>query len=210
MRYLVTGSGVLGSSLAERLRTGGHDVVVIDITPPATAADRQVDLRIRSQLDPILEGVDGVFHTAALHGFRDNPPIEFCEVNLQGTWNLLDAMHEAGVTRLVHSSTVGVIGKPDERPRAIDHTTPTNARHDTYDTTKRLGEELIQLLAPKFGIEWVCLRYGGFEDYIRQVFDGLPYVWASSGALVCLDDVVTANLQAMTGLPLPSRGYLVI
>lgn len=208
MHYLVTGAGVLGRALAQRLESDGHSCVLFDNKPGHGV--RVVELTEPAAVRAALEPADGVFHTAAIHGFREATPIEFLEANVRGTWNLLDAMHDVGITRLVHSSTVGVYGEADERPRVIDADTSPNAAVDYYGTTKRMAEQVVTLLAPRYGIEAVSLRYGGFRQFLEATFGSLPAEWAASGAIVDLDDVVTANVHAMARLPLPRPAYLVI
>jgi len=208
MLLAITGAGMLGTALAARLRDGGHEVRVIDaVDAPGVEVANLLEL---PDLAAALDGVDGVFHTAGLHGWRDNPPLDFLETNVRGVWNLLEAMRTAGITRLVHSSTVGAYGDPGEVDLTIDGDTAPTARVDVYGTSKRLAEHVIDLLAPKFSIDAVVLRYGGFRQLIEQRFGAVPADLAAHGPVVDLEDVVTANVAAMARLPLPRLGYIVI
>jgi nucleoside-diphosphate-sugar epimerase len=202
--YLVTGAGMVGGALAARLAQDGHDVRVLDTQPTATVV---ADLRDRAALDAAVKGVDGVFHTAALHGFRQAPPRDFFDVNVVGTWNLLEAVAEAGVPRLVHASTVGVYG--EHHPIAIGPDTPTGAEGDVYGVTKMMAESAVRWFAEAHGIEAVALRYGGIVQTIVERYGELPEGWASSGAVVDLADVVEATARAMERLPLPRFAYVV-
>jgi nucleoside-diphosphate-sugar epimerase len=202
--YLVTGAGMVGGALVARLKEDGHDVRVLDTAPPATFV---ADLRDRHSLDAAVQGVDGVFHTAALHGFRDAPPRDFFDVNVNGTWNLLEAMAAAGVRRLVHASTVGVYG--ERQPVVIGPDTPTGAEADVYGVTKMMAESAVRWFAEAHGIKAVALRYGGIVQTIVERYGELPEGWAASGAVVDLADVVEATARAMERLPLPRFAYVV-
>lgn len=206
MRYLVTGAGMLGTALAEGLRAAGHEVVVLDVAPGDGVV--VADLRDPGTLAPALDGVDGVFHTAALHGWRQNPPREFLDVNVVGTWNLCEAMVAAGVRRLVHSSTVGVYGAAPHIEIGPD--TPPTQGGDHYNLTKLMAEQVVRFHAETHGIDACALRYGGFAQLIETTYGSLTGGWAQSGAIVDLEDLVAANLLAMEKLPTPRFGYVVI
>ena len=98
MRCLVTGAGMLGTALARRLRADGHRVVVGDVREVDGAV--HLDLLHSASIAPLLDGVDGVFHTAAIHGFREARVRDFFDVNVVGTFNLLETMATAGVRNL--------------------------------------------------------------------------------------------------------------
>lgn len=205
MRYAVTGAGMLGGAIASSLRADGHDVVLIDVVdgPGITHADLMDQAALRSAID----GVEGVFHTAALHGFRDAADTDYFDVNVAGTWRLLGAMAEAGVRRLVHSSTIGVYG---EGPRVVVGPDSSPAPGTSpYNESKRLAEEIVRYFGARHRMDVVCLRYGAFRELLDRVFGTVPQEWAMSGAVVALDDLVIATRSAMDRLPLPRLGYVV-
>ncbi len=205
MRYVITGAGMLGSALAERLRGEAHTVVLVDRVPAPGVVE--VDLRDRAAVGAVLEHADGVFHTAAVHGFREASDLEFFEVNVGGTWTLLDAMSDAGVPRLVHSSTIGVYGEGGRR--VIGPDTPPGPASSPYNESKRIAEEVVRYFGARRGMHTVCLRYGAFRELLERTFGGIPGDWAASGAVVGLDDVVQATVAAMERLPLPRAAYVV-
>src|SRR3954453_11443263 len=139
MRLLVTGgAGYIGSIVAQRLLARGDEGTVLDslyrghrAAVPEGAEFVQADL-----LDPdaltsaFANGFDGVLHFAALTlvGESVEQPERYYRGNVVGTLNLLDAMRDAGVRRLVFSSTCATYGEPDTVPISEDEpTTPVNA-----------------------------------------------------------------------------------
>jgi UDP-glucose 4-epimerase len=139
MKLLVTGgAGYIGSIIAQQLLAGGHEVVVLDdlsrghrAAVPEGARFIEASLldeaRTRDALD---EGFDGVMHFAALALVAESVahPERYHRGNIVGALNLLDAMRDAGVDRLVFSSTCAVYGEPDAVPMHEDiPTEPVNA-----------------------------------------------------------------------------------
>jgi len=114
MKALVTGGGgFLGRRIVELLIEGGHDVRFLarghyPQVEALGARGLQIDLADRDNLAVAVEGVDTIFHVAAkagVWGDRD----EFYKINVDGTRNLLDAAEQAGVQRLVYTSTPSVV-----------------------------------------------------------------------------------------------------
>jgi UDP-glucose 4-epimerase len=127
MRLLVTGgAGYIGSIVASHLLAAGHDVVVLDNLSRGhrEAVPDEARLVVADLLDAgdvgavVGEGFDGVLHFAALAlvGESVTHPERYYRTNVGGTLNLLEAMAEAEVRRLVFSSTCAVYGQPDEVP----------------------------------------------------------------------------------------------
>ena len=167
MKFLVTGgAGYIGSVVAHQLVEAGHETVVLDnlgkgherAIPEGTRFVR-VDL-----LDPeatrttLSEGFDGVLHFAALSlvGESVEQPERYYRNNVCGTLNLLEAMREAGVPRLVFSSTAAVYGEPEEVPiPETSSTLPTNP----YGASKLAVDRMIGAVAAARGLAATSLRY---------------------------------------------------
>jgi UDP-glucose 4-epimerase len=130
---VVGGAGYIGSVVARHLLEAGHRVAVADDLSKghAWAVPEGAELRVVDVLDAgalaevVAEGFDAVLHFAALSlvGESVDHPVRYFRTNVGGTLNLLDAMRDAGVRRLVFSSTAAVYGEPDTVP--IVETAPT-------------------------------------------------------------------------------------
>lgn len=126
-RYFVTGAtGFLGGELVKQLIGRGHQVAALVRSPEKAAllSILGVDLHIgditdRDTLRAPMQGVDGVFHTAAWYeiGVRESAALAD-RINVQGTRNVLETAREAGVQKVVYTSTVGVFG--DTGGRLVD------------------------------------------------------------------------------------------
>jgi nucleoside-diphosphate-sugar epimerase len=115
VKALVTGGGgFLGSRIVQLLRERGDDVTFLARgTYPEVeklgAKGLQIDLRDRAKLSEAVAGKDVVFHVAAKAGYWGKRE-EYWSTNVDGTRNLIDAMEEAGVKKLVYTSTPSVLG----------------------------------------------------------------------------------------------------
>jgi UDP-glucose 4-epimerase len=127
MKVLVTGgAGYIGSVVAPQIAEAGHEVTVLDdLSKGHEAALRKGATFVRGDLldaaglaEVFAGGYDGVPHFAALSlvGESAEQPGRYCRADVAGTLNLLEAMRNAGVSRLVFSSTAAVYGEPEEPP----------------------------------------------------------------------------------------------
>jgi dihydroflavonol-4-reductase len=118
---LVTGaSGFIGSAVVRALRSDGEPVIaMVEPGAPTTALDgldvdvRAADLRDDRAVRTALAGADSVFHVAALYRFWARDARAFYDVNVGGTRTVLAAAADAGVSRVVYTSTVGTLGLDD-------------------------------------------------------------------------------------------------
>lgn len=167
MRLLVTGgAGYIGSVVAFQLVEAGHETVVLDDLSKGhrQAVPEDARLVLASLLDVdavrdlLSEGFDGVLHFAALSlvGESVEEPERYYRNNVCGTLNLLEAMNEAGVRRLVFSSTAAVYGEPEEVP--ISETAPTLPTNP-YGASKLTVDRLIGAVARARGLAATSLRY---------------------------------------------------
>ena len=179
---LVGGAGLIGSHTADALLSEDvREVVIYDnfvrgrVENLASAlADPRVrifdiggDILQTDILEAALEGADGVFHFAALwllqcHEF----PRSAFDVNVRGTFNVMEACVKKGVRRLVHSSSASVYGDAVEEPMTEDH--PFNNKN-FYGATKIAGEAMLRAFHHRYGLDYVGLRYmnvyGPRQDY---------------------------------------------
>ena len=167
MRLLVTGgAGYIGSIVAQRLVARGDAVTVLDSLDrghrdavPEGADFVQADLLDLDAVRAALaSGFDGVLHFAALALVEESVahPERYYRGNVVGTLNLLDAMREAGVARIVFSSTCATYGEPETVPISEDEpNTPVNS----YGNSKLAVDRMLADEARAHGLAAVSLRY---------------------------------------------------
>jgi nucleoside-diphosphate-sugar epimerase len=119
-RVLITGgSGYFGSVLAGLARSRGDEVRIFDLNPPEDGLDSVTylpgDVRDRAALRAACDGVDVVLHNVAQVPLAKDRDL-FWSVNVTGTANMLLAAREAGVGKVVHTSSSAIFGIPDSNP----------------------------------------------------------------------------------------------
>jgi len=167
MRVLVTGgAGYIGSHTAKLLATSGHVPIVFDDLSqghdwavkwgPIERGSLSDQERLREVL--ARHPVDAVIHFAAnaLVGESMSNPTKYFRNNTVGTLNLLDAMHAAGVDRIVFSSTCATYGNPVRVP--IDEGHP-QAPVNPYGESKLMVEKILRWYGECYGLRWMALRY---------------------------------------------------
>ncbi len=167
MKLLVTGgAGYIGSVVSRQLLDAGHEVVVLDnlergyreaVAPGARLV--VADLRDPDGVGRALaEGFDGVLHFAAFALVAESVahPERYYHNNVVGTLNLLDAMWDNEISRLVFSSTCAVYGQPDEVP--ISEAAPTRPT-SPYGASKLAVDGMIHDYCAAHGLGAVSLRY---------------------------------------------------
>jgi len=226
---VIGGAGLIGSHTVDLLaREDVGEILVYDNFVrgrPENLAEALRDPRVRIYdiggdilqtdiLNAALKGADGVFHFAALWLLQcqDFPRAAF-DVNIRGTFNVIEACIQQGVKRLVYSSSASVYGDAVQEPMGEDH--PFN-NTNFYGATKIAGEAMLRALHHRFGLPMAGLRYmnvyGPRQDYrgayiavIMKILDrldqGLPPVVYGDGSqaydFVYVGDCAAANLCAM-------------
>ncbi len=153
MRTLVTGaSGFLGSRIAAQLLRRGHSVraLVRKTSDVRRLAGLPVELREGDVLDrasivSAVEGVDVVFHSAAIYEIGTSDEGKMARVNVEGTRHVLEAARDAGALA-IHVSTVAALGLTGTEPRDEGHWTAEPAP-SPYARTKRQAHELARRMA---------------------------------------------------------------
>jgi UDP-glucuronate 4-epimerase len=228
MMYLVTGAaGFVGSHLAERLLARGDSVRGVDaFTDYYERSVKESNLaRLRdndrfelveadlaeAELDPLLEGVDGVFHLAAQPGVRGSWGDTFAiyaRDNLVATQRVFEAAARAG-KRVVFASSSSVYGDAEAYPTAED--VPPRPV-SPYGVTKLTCEHLARVYGRSFGLDVIGLRYFtvyGPRQRPDMAFTRIAKALANGGRFTVLgsgnqsrdftyvDDAVTATLMSM-------------
>lgn len=165
-------------------------------------------------LESALEGADGVFHFAALWLLQCHEyPQSAFKVNVEGTFNVLQACVSKGVSRLVYSSSASVYGDAVTEPMAEDH---PFMNKNFYGATKIAGEAMAHAFHHRYGLDFVGLRYmnvyGPRQDYqgayiavIMKMLDAIdrgegPTILGDGSEafdFVAVEDCAYANVQAM-------------
>lgn len=204
MNILVTGSrGLVGSQVRSDLPAFGHTAVDYDLK-------QSQDILDYKKLRAALRHCNSIIHCAALLGSPSQSHEEIMAVNLQGTWNVLAAAMEAGISRVVFLSSVDVLGV-FKGERALDYLPLDDAHacHPTspYGISKRLAEEMCRFVSTSSAVSVVCLRPPGVwteETYAwieaerskRPAFEWDPY-W-EYGAFIDVRDLSRACIKALT------------
>jgi CDP-glucose 4,6-dehydratase len=233
-RVLFTGAqGFIGSWVAERLLEEGAQVLVLDRPPaepsryvlrglPERCTAVQADLLDPVSLRAAIEdhGVQAVFHlaAAAIVGSATTSPSSTYEVNVRGTWNLLEACRVASEppARVVVASTDKAYGIHEQLPYREDHA--LQPRYP-YDASKACADIIARSYAHTFGLPVAVTRFGnvfGGGDFnfsrlipgtIRALLAGERPEIRSSGLMerdfLYAEDAVTAYLAVAGSLDRP-------
>jgi UDP-glucose 4-epimerase len=226
---VIGGAGLIGSHAVDALRQQDvGEVVIYDNfvrgrtenlahalkDPRVKVYDVGGDICQTDILEAALEGVDGVFHLAALWLLQchDFPRAAF-DVNIRGTFNVFEACIKKKVKRLVYSSSASVYGDAVQEPMDEDH--PFNNKN-FYGATKIAGEAMARALHHRYGLPVVGLRYmnvyGPRQDYqgayiavIMKMLDAIdrgegPTILGDGSEafdFVAVEDCAAANMCAM-------------
>ena len=192
MRILLTGgSGDLGTLLSAELLGRAYDVVNIDMAPPRIAVPHFVKGSIidRAAVKRAMAGVDCAVHIAAWHGIHEvektKTPEEFHDLNVTGTFNMLEAAASAKVRNFVFISSTSV-----------------SDPYSVYGNSKILGEEMCRAYAQRHNMRIIILRPRAFiPSWNRDVYKTWNdwAAWFMRGA-VHIDDVKQATLKSILRL----------
>jgi len=206
---LVTGSaGFVGSALTRRLEAEGLTVMGADLRagPTPTVA---VDITDRGAVREVFERFRPrkVVHTAAIVDDRGDPAL-YRAVNVRGTDHVVDACEAVGVERLVHVSSIVVLGL--DSPAACDEHTPLCAYTGAaYMDTKAVSERRVRDAWAAGRVPAVVVRPGdvygaGSEPWVRRPLEmmgkGLPLLVAGGQGLMAhcwIDNLVDGLVLAL-------------
>lgn len=226
---VIGGAGFIGSHVVDALTQ--EDVTQITVYDNfcrgtrANLEDALKDPRVRifdiggdilqsDILGAAVKEADYVIHLAALWLLQchEYPRAAF-DVNIQGTFNVLEACRDHGVKRLVYSSSASVYGDAVEIPMTEEH--PFNNR-TFYGATKIAGEAMCRAFNDRYGLSYAGLRYmnvyGARQDYrgtytsvIMKILDridqGQPPIVFGDGSqsydFIYVSDVAKANVCAL-------------
>ena len=220
---LVTGgAGFIGSNLVKHLVENNNAVTVLDnllsgylgnLNPYPEVRFIQGDVRDPEAVKAAMRGIEVVFHLAASVGNKRSidQPIMDAEINVLGTLQVLEAARNAGVRKIVASSSAGIFGELKTLPIREDHPVEPDS---PYGCTKLCEEKLCLAYAKLYDLEAVCLRYFNvygpnqrFDAYgnvipifVFRMLRGEPIIIFGDGEqtrdFVHVDDVVQANIKS--------------
>jgi UDP-glucose 4-epimerase len=168
VKVLVTGgAGYIGSVTSRELISRGYEVVVLDNlsygherTLPKQAKFIKADLADKDNLISVMkaENIGAVVHFAGFIAVGESvkEPLMYARNNLVYGFNLLEAMKECGVCKIIFSSSAAVYGDPERVP--IDEDAPLQPT-SPYGDTKMIFEKALAWCNDAYGINSVCLRY---------------------------------------------------
>ena len=222
MKYIVTGgAGFIGSNIVKKLIARGDNVIVIDNLNTGkeenleTVKDKIVFFKDSIMNIDLLEkqtqGIDGIFHQAALASVQDSfsKHDEYHNINVNGTENILK-LAKKNKFKVVYASSSSVYGNPERIPiKESDSKNPINP----YAETKLKKEKLAKKYS-KIGVKVIGLRYfnvfgkgqskeyaGVLKLFLEKIRDGLPPKINGDGSqfrdFVYVEDVADANIMSM-------------
>jgi UDP-glucose 4-epimerase len=226
---VVGGAGLIGSHTVDQLlEEDVKEIVVYDNfargsfenlntalkDPRVTIYDVGGDILSTDILESAFDGADGVFQFAALWLLQCHEyPESAFEVNVRGTFNIMQACIKQNIERLVFSSSASVYGDAITEPMAEDH--PFNNKN-FYGATKIAGEAMLRAYHHRYGLNFVGLRYmnvyGPRQDYkgayiavIMRMLDAIdkgesPTIMGDGTEafdFVAVKDCAAANICAM-------------
>jgi len=226
---VIGGAGLIGSHVVEELLNEDvREVIVYDNFCRGTHENLQEalkdprckifeiggDILQADILDAAMKGIDGVVHLAALWLLQchEYPRAAF-DVNIRGTFNVLEACVNHNIKRIVYSSSASVYGDAVEEPMTEDH--PYN-NWTFYGATKIAGEHMFKAFHRRYGLEGAGLRYmnvyGARQDYkgayiavmmkmLDNLDNGSPPVVFGDGSqaydFIYVSDTAKANVCAL-------------
>ena len=196
-KIVVTGAaGHLGSHIIPLLVREGYCIVGIDMAdkPDGVAYEYvQMELSQREKLGEYLHGAALIVHTASLHPWKSYNDEAYLDANIKGTWQLYSAAAEAGVPRIVLTSSIAAVGYhaiPTELwPLTEERETPIG---DLYSLTKHTQEDIAKHFAHVAGVCTIALRPPAFMPK-----PDLDTGFLLTGAFSVVDDIAGAHLSAV-------------
>ncbi len=196
MKALITGgAGFIGSHIADRLLSDGHEVIVLDDFSTGHRENLQQHDRLTvvegcisdfALVKSLTENVNWIFHKAAVASVQKTifDPLGSHVINYTGTLNILEAARLNKVERVVFASSAALYGDAPELPKTEDMLPVTLS---PYAVDKLASEKACGMYYTLYGVETVCLRY--FNVYGPRQDPSSPY----SGVISIFADKLDAG-----------------
>lgn len=220
MKIFITGAtGFIGGRLAQQLAEDGHQLHALIRSPHKTAHLQHANIRLfkgdlsdKKSIEAAIAGCRAAFHLAAYAKSWSRDPNLFHQINVDGTVNVFEAAHQAGVQRVVFTSTGGTLNPSDDGQPSDENTPRTEPFFNDYERTKAAAEEKAHEFTDK-GLPVVTVNptrvYGSglvaesaamtkiIRLYNRGRWRIIPGDGSRQGNYVYIDDVVQAHILAL-------------
>ena len=216
--FITGGTGYLGHSLSMKLAEQGNIIHLLLRNPQSVFAPRHPnilvfkgDINDRSLIERAIAGCNQVYHTAAAAKLWAKHPDEMFSINVDGTSNVLEAARDAGVSRLVFTSTCGVMGPCIREPLTENDPRITGFSID-YELSKKMAEDLVVQYAQKglhalvvsppkiYGPGKVSQKHNAnavINGFLKNRIAFIPAPGSYRTCFAFIDDVVNGHLLAM-------------
>ncbi len=219
MAILITGAtGYIGSLLTVKLADTGEDIRILCRSIPALPEFQRQNIRFikgditdPASLEKAMDGVQQVYHMAAYARLWAKDPAIFRQINVDGTRNVMEAAANAGVEKIVYTSTAGVIGPSNGQPMRESDARITGFFNE-YEETKTAAEKIaLDFARGKMQVSIVnpARVYGPGLDtgsnpvtkivelYMKKKWYVIPGSGNDVGSYCYVDDVVDGHISAM-------------
>jgi dihydroflavonol-4-reductase len=213
MVFITGASGLVGSHLLRRLVAEGQQVKALyrSTIPSLAYADKvqwvQGDILDIVSLEEALEGVDHVYHCAAMVSFNPRKKALMHRINVEGTANLVNACLAADIRRMVYVSSIAAMGRiREDGPINEEMIWSEETSNSEYGKTKHLAElEIFRGIGEGLDIAIVnpviIMGAGdwnkGSTEIFKTAYDEFPWYTEGTGGFVDVEDVVRAMILLM-------------
>lgn len=229
-KILVTGgAGLIGSTTIDQLLANEKPAEIVILDNMSRGSTRnlenalkdervkliQGDIRDKDLVYKVTEGMDAVIHMAAIRITAcAADPREAMEVMNDGTFNVVDAAHRAGVKKVLAASSASILGLADTFPTTEDHH-PYNNR-TWYGASKIMLEGLLRSYNDMYGLNYVAMRYfnvygprmdveGKYTEvlvrWVQRISQGIPPLVLGDGKtsmdFIYIEDLARANVLGL-------------
>jgi len=175
MKILVTGgSGMVGKYIVAELLQHKYTVGVLDLKQPKQKVKHhKVDVLNLEDVVKAAQGYDAVIHTAGIPHPLNDPAEKVFSVNVNGTFNVLEASARNKIKKVVFTSSESTLGFAFMTNRMVPEYVPIDELHplrpqDPYGLSKVIGEQICRTYSARYGMRTVCLRE--------------PWIWVPEGS----------------------------
>jgi farnesol dehydrogenase len=220
MKIFITGAtGFIGGRLAQQLAEDGHQLHALIRSPHKTAHLQHTNIRLfkgelldKKSIATAIAGCEAAFHLAAYAKTWSRNPSLFHKINVDGTVNVFEAAKQAGLQRVVFTSTGGTLNPSDNGQPSGEETPRTEPYFNDYESTKAEAEEKARAFTRE-GLPVITVNptrvYGpgligesaAMTKIIRLYSRGrwriIPGDGTKYGNYVFIDDVANAHVLAL-------------